>query len=91
MPYSGHEQIVKFLCEKMKLPGEGKPKDIADGVTAEFLARKLPLRGAAKAVLLQLAELCSARSSAHNAARGISRELFFGYVLQKADFYELER
>ena len=82
---------VKSLCDKLKLSEAHKSKDTADGVAAEFLARKLPLRGTAKTVLLQLAELCGTRGSDHNAACGISKELFFGYVLQKADFYELER
>jgi len=35
---------------------------------------------------LQLAELCSAQGSATDEAQNISRELFFGYVLQKSDF-----
>lgn len=81
---------VELLCEKLKLSGDLKSKDIAEAVAAEFLARKLPLRGKAKSVLLQMAELCGARSTAYNAVRSISRELFFGYVLQKADFHEAE-
>ena len=82
---------VKSLCKKLELSGAQKSKDIANSVAAEFLAKKIPLRGAAKSVLLQLAELCGAKSSAHNEACNISKELFFGYVLQKADFFELER
>jgi hypothetical protein len=39
---------------------------------------------------MNLAELCNARNSASEEARNISRELFFGYVLQKSDFKELE-
>jgi len=81
---------VESLCNQLKLSGERKSKAIADGVRAEFLAKKLPLRGAAQSVLLQLAELCGSRGSAHPEACSISRELFFGYVLQKTDFAELE-
>jgi hypothetical protein len=81
---------VESLCQKLKLSGERKSKAIADSVTAEFLAKKLPLRGAAKSVLLELAESCGSRSSAYHEACSISRELFFGYVLQKADFPEPE-
>lgn len=80
---------VESLCEKLKLSGARKAKDVADGLSAELFTKKLTLRGAAKSVLLQLAELCNARGSACDEARGISRELFFGYVLQKSDFNEL--
>jgi hypothetical protein len=80
---------VELLCEKLKLSGARKAKDVADGLSAELFTKKLTLRGAAKSVLLQLAELCHARGSACDEARGISRELFFGYVLQKSDFNEL--
>ena len=82
---------VKVLCEKLKLSGARKSKDVADGLGAELLTKKLLLRGAAKSILLQLAELCSARGSASDEACDISRELFFGYVLQKSDFHEVER
>jgi hypothetical protein len=77
---------LELLCEKLKSSGARKAKDVADGLAAELFTKKLALRGAAKAVLLQLAELCSARSSAADEARDISKELFFGYVLQKSDF-----
>jgi len=60
--------------------------DVADGLKAELFTKKLALRGAAKAVLLQLAELCSPPVVCDE-ARNISRELFFGYVLQKSDFF----
>ena len=57
---------------------------------AELITKKLTARGAAKAVLLQLADLCHSRTSASDGAQNISRELFFGYVLQKSDFKEKE-
>jgi hypothetical protein len=77
---------LELLCEKLKSSGTSKAKDVADGLAAELFTKKLTLRGAAKAVLLQLAELCSARNFAADEARNISKELFFGYVLQKSDF-----
>jgi hypothetical protein len=83
---------LALLCENLKLSKAGKAKDVADGLTAELFTKKLVLRGAAKAVLCQLAELCDTQSSTTcDEARSISRELFFGYVLQKSDFQVLER
>jgi len=80
---------VEMLCGRLKLSGANKAKNVADGLTVE-LTKKIALRGAAKAVLLQLAELCGTRkSAASEEARSISRELFFGYVLQKSDFFEV--
>ena len=81
---------VEDLCEKLKVSGARKAKDVADGLSAELFTKKLALRGAAKAVLLELAELCTARSTACDEAQSISKELFFGYVLQKSDFKELQ-
>lgn len=78
------------LCEKLKLSGIGKSEDVATGLAAELFTKKFALRGAAKAVLSQLAELCDS-SLACEAAQDISRELFFGYVLRKTDFREPER
>lgn len=81
---------VELLCGRLRLSGAGKAKDLADGLTTELFAKKVSLREATKAVLLQLAELCSARkSAASEEACSISRELFFGYVLQKSDFDKL--
>jgi hypothetical protein len=83
---------LALLCEKLKLSEAGKAKDVADGLAAELFTKRLVLRGQAKAVLSQLAELCETRnSSACDEAQNISKELFFGYVLQKTDFQELER
>lgn len=83
---------IALLCEKLKTSGVGKAKDVADGLAAELFTKKLVLRGAAKVVLCQLAELCNTRgATARDEARDISRELFFGYVLQKSDFHEPER
>lgn len=81
-----------LLCEKLKLADARKAKDVADGLKSHLCAKKLSLGGATKAVLYQLAELCdNGKSSACDEARNISRELFFGYVLKKSDFQELER
>lgn len=83
---------VASLCEKLKASGVGEAKVVADGLAAELFTKKLVLRGAAKAVLHQIAELCYTQgTSPRDEARDISRELFFGYVLQKSDFQEHER
>ncbi|MFY9608669.1 MAG: hypothetical protein WAU45_08665 [Blastocatellia bacterium] len=81
---------VEALCEKLKLSGARNAKDVAEGLSAELFTKKLALRGAAKAVLLELAELCTARGTACVEAQSISKELFFGYVLQKSDFVALQ-
>jgi hypothetical protein len=81
---------IALLCEGLKSSGSRKVKDVADLLAAELITKKLTARGAAKGVLLQLADLCHSRSAASDEAQNISRELFFGYVLQKSDFKELE-
>ena len=78
------------LCEKLKLSGAGKSEEVATGLAAELFTKKFALRGAAKAILSQLAELCDSSLGCEE-AQDISRELFFGYVLRKADFQEPER
>ena len=74
------------LCESLKNSGSIKAGDVADGLKVELFTKKAVLRGAAKAILLQLAELCSPPVISAE-AREISRELFFGYVLQESDFF----
>jgi hypothetical protein len=83
---------LALLCEKLKSSGARKGEDVADGLAAELFTKKFALRGAAKAVLSQLAELCDTGASpVCEEAQDISRELFFGYVLRKTDFHEPER
>lgn len=82
---------LALLCEKLKSAEAHRAKDLADGLTAQLFTKKLALSGAAKALLCQLAELCdTGKVSTCEEARDISRELFFGYVLQKSDFQELD-
>ena len=82
---------LALLCEKLKLAEAHRAKALADGLKAQLFSKKLALGGAAKAVLCQLAELCDTEKfSAREEVRNISRELFFGYVLQKSDFQELD-
>jgi hypothetical protein len=82
---------VQLLCEKLKMSGARKVKDVADGLTGQLVTKRFVLRGATRAVLLQLAKLCNTRGAADcEEARNISRELFFGYVLQTSDFTESE-
>ena len=83
---------LALLCEKLKLSEARMAKDVAAGLTTQLFTKKLALGGATKAVLCQLAELCdTGKSFACAEARDISRELFFGYVLKKSDFQELDR
>ena len=83
---------LALLCKKLKSSEVHRAKDVADGLTAQLFTKKLALRGTTKEVLCQLAELCdTGKSSACDEAQNISRELFFGYVLQKSDFQEIER
>jgi hypothetical protein len=88
IPFNEHydRSRVESLCEKLKLSGARKARDVAQGLAAEVLAKKLASRGSAKGVLRQLAELCAGNSSVRDAAQNISGELFFGYVLQRSDF-----
>jgi hypothetical protein len=78
---------VESLCEKLKASGANKAEDVAAGLGKHLFTKKLALRGGAKTVLFRLAQLCNTRRDelAKN-AREISRELFFGYVLQESDF-----
>jgi hypothetical protein len=83
---------IALLCEQLKSSGAHKAKDVADGLTANLFTKKFALRAQTKAVLCQLAELCATPSvTACDAARHISKELFFGYVLQGSDFQEFAR
>lgn len=83
---------LALLCEKLKLSDVHKAKEVADGLATQLFTKKPALRGATKTVLCQLAELCdTGKSSTCDEAHHISRELFFGYVLQKSDFQEPER
>ncbi len=94
VPFNENYDRAKLasLCEKLKSCDTSKAKEVAAGLAKEMLTKKFALRGAAKAVLSQLSELCDARSSAgFEEARDISKELFFGYVLRKSDFQEIER
>jgi hypothetical protein len=77
---------VELFCEQLKTSGARNAKDVAAGLAAVLLTKKLAMRGAAKNVLLRLAELCSTSSSASDKAQSISKELFFGHVLRKSDF-----
>ena len=83
---------LALLCEKLMISKDRKAKDVAEGLTTELFTKRLVLRGAAKAILCQLAELCDSRAFTHrDEARDISRELFFGYVLRKSDFNQPAR
>jgi hypothetical protein len=81
---------ILALCQQLTLSGAQSAKAVADALATDLFTRKFAVRGKAKAVLCKLAELCDSQSpEACDEARHISKELFFGYVLQKADFQEL--
>lgn len=83
---------LALLCEKLKLSEAHQAKAVADGLAAQLFTKKLAIRGATKALLCQLAELCdTGKSAACDEARNISRALFFGYVLRKSDFQDPQR
>ncbi len=79
---------VKTLCETLSESKATHAKDLAGGLTGKMFTNKLAMRAATKAVLQHLAELCSnsKHAEASSAARQISQELFFGYIIQKSDF-----
>ncbi|HWC76238.1 MAG TPA: hypothetical protein VG778_02190 [Blastocatellia bacterium] len=81
---------VGLLCEKLKGSKAHNARGVANGLAAELVTKKPGVRAGGKALLLELAVLCSARTPASDDARSISRELFFGYVLQKSDFHHPE-
>lgn len=94
VPFNENYDRAKLaqLCESLKQTGEPEAIGVAEGLRAELFTKKLVLRGAAKAILSRLAGLCETRSGAAcEAARNISTELFFGYVLQKSDFHDPQR
>ena len=79
---------VELLCQTLRKSRAKSAKNVADGLTGEMFTRKLVLRATARTVLWQLAELCDTQTldEVADAARQISHELFFGYVIQKSDF-----
>jgi hypothetical protein len=82
---------VAALCEKLRASGLERAEEVADGLAEKLFTKRFTLSGRAKVMLGQLAELCAGRGSAANEeAREISKELFFGYVLQGSDFQVLK-
>jgi hypothetical protein len=77
---------VKLLCEDLEKSENRNAKTVAKGLNGQLFTKKLTLRTATKTVLLQLARLCRAHNGSADAARQISQELFFGYILQESDF-----
>jgi len=82
---------VKSLCENLKKTRAESAKKVADALVAEMLSDKVAMRAATKTALRQLAELCNSQKPGDTSdlARQISRELFFGYILQDTDFKPL--
>jgi hypothetical protein len=81
-------QKVGLLCEALKTSRALSAKNVVDGLADILQTKKVAQRAAAKSVLWHLAGLCSREKSsdATDAARQISQELFFGYVIQESDF-----
>jgi hypothetical protein len=80
---------VKSLCETFQFSGAPRAIELATSLTKELLRDKFEMRTATKTVLRELAEFCGSEMSndAGQAARQISQELFFGYVIQESDFH----
>ncbi len=83
---------VKSLCEALKKSKAQNAKKVADSLAVDMLTGKLTLRPAIKTTLRQLAALCNTQKSgdAADVAQQISREFFFGYIIQDSDFKQLE-
>lgn len=78
---------VQLLCEQLISSEALMAQKVAKGLSSQLFTKKLTVRSSTKSVLLQLAQLCrSHKTSLSEAARQISQELFFGYVLQESDF-----
>jgi hypothetical protein len=79
---------VSSLCKALKKSKAQRAKNVADGLTGEMFTNRVTLRPATKEVLRQLALLCGSKDpdGVSEAARKISQELFFGYVIQNSDF-----
>lgn len=73
------------LCARLEESPFPGAKELAAGLNAEFLARKFTLRPASKKILKGLADFCTPGAASEEACE-ISKELFFGHVIQKADF-----
>ena len=72
------------LCARLEEADVSGAKEVAQGLTSEFTDRKFTLRPASKKALKGLADLCASHTAEE--ARQISKELFFGHVIKKADF-----
>ena len=78
---------IASLCASLGESTVSGAKETAEALTAEFTARKFTLRPASKKVLKRLADLCvPTAAGGPDEAREISKELFFGHVIQKTDF-----
>jgi hypothetical protein len=82
------QEKVRLLCDTLKTCSVRSAKHVVDGLADMLVAKKAAQQSAAKSVLRHLAELCSREkpSDGTDAARLISQELFFGYVIQESDF-----
>jgi hypothetical protein len=83
-----NQEKVGLLCDTLKTSRARSAKHVVDGLAGLLVTKKVAQQAAAKATLKHLAELCSREkpSDASDAARQISQELFFGYVIQESDF-----
>ena len=82
-----NRERLSALCAMLEASDVSGAREVAEGLTAEFTARKFTLRPASKKVLKRLADLCAPTANGGpDEAREISKELFFGHVIQKTDF-----
>jgi hypothetical protein len=82
------QEKVKLLCEMLKTSRARSAKHVVDGLADTLVTKKVAQKAAAKSLFWHLAELCSREklTDATDAARQISQELFFGYVIRETDF-----
>ncbi|PYP88651.1 MAG: hypothetical protein DMF61_05560 [Blastocatellia bacterium AA13] len=79
---------LALLCANLEGSGVEGAVEVAKGIAAEFTSRKFTLRPGSKKVLKALADLCTSTAPGASVAEAceISRELFFGRIIQKSDF-----
>src|SRR5262249_19597001 len=79
---------VQLLCDTLKTSQARSARHVVEGLADMLVTNRVAQGNAAKSALRHLAVLCSREkpTDATDAARQISQELFFGYVIQESDF-----
>src|SRR5262249_38791532 len=79
---------VQQLCDTLKTSQARSARHVVEGLADMLVTNRVAKGNAAKSTFRHLAALCSGErlGDATDAARQISQELFFGYVIQESDF-----